>query len=79
MDLAAHAGARCALRDKEPSTVIPGIMLTGINSDLPGKLIAQVSQHVYDTATGNMLVIHREGNGLFRGLPFARGRGAGAS
>ena len=38
-------------------TVIPGIMLTGINSDLPGNMIAQVSQNVYDTATGYQLLI----------------------
>ncbi|GAB6194293.1 TrbI/VirB10 family protein [Desulfocastanea catecholica] len=38
-------------------TVIPGIMVSGINSDLPGNLIAQVSQNVYDTATGYRLLI----------------------
>jgi len=38
-------------------TVLPGIMVTGVNSDLPGNLIAQVSQNVYDTATGKHLLI----------------------
>jgi type IV secretion system protein VirB10 len=38
-------------------TVIPGIMVSGINSDLPGSLIAQVSQNVYDTATGQDLLL----------------------
>ncbi|MDL2226620.1 hypothetical protein LJB86_03070, partial [Deltaproteobacteria bacterium OttesenSCG-928-M10] len=38
-------------------TVIPGMMVTGINSDLPGNIIAQVSQNVYDTATGNHVLI----------------------
>lgn len=38
-------------------TVIPGIMVTGVNSDLPGNIIAQVSQNVYDTATGNHVLI----------------------
>ncbi len=38
-------------------TVIPGVMLTGINSDLPGSIIAQVSQNVFDTATGRHLLI----------------------
>ncbi len=38
-------------------TVIPGVMITGINSDLPGVMIAQVSQNVYDTATGNHLLL----------------------
>jgi type IV secretion system protein VirB10 len=31
-------------------------MVSGINSDLPGNLIAQVSQNVYDTATGRSLL-----------------------
>ena len=35
----------------------PGVMLTGVNSDLPGALIAQVSQNVYDTAHGAHLLI----------------------
>lgn len=48
------AGAPCEIKT---GTIIPGIMLTGINSDLPGKIIGQVSQNVYDTATGNMLII----------------------
>ncbi len=38
-------------------TVIPGIMLSGINSDLPGQIMAQVSQNLYDTATGKYLLI----------------------
>lgn len=56
-----EAGAFCEIKT---GTVIPGIMLTGVNSDLPGKIIGQVSQHVYDTATGNMLVIP-QGSRLF--------------
>ena len=38
-------------------TIIPGIMLTGINSDLPGNVIAQVSENVWDTATGRHVLI----------------------
>jgi type IV secretion system protein VirB10 len=38
-------------------TVIPGVMVSGINSDLPGSLIAQVSQNVYDTGYGRHLLI----------------------
>lgn len=38
-------------------TVIPATLVTGINSDLPGQMIAQVSQNVYDTARGNHLII----------------------
>lgn len=37
--------------------VIPGVMVTGINSDLPGNIIAQVSQNVFDSATGNHLLL----------------------
>lgn len=33
-------------------TVIPGVMISGINSDLPGFITAQVRQTVYDTTTG---------------------------
>ena len=38
-------------------TVIPGALVTGINSDLPGQIIAEVTQPVYDTATGRYLLI----------------------
>ena len=38
-------------------TVIPGILIGAMNSDLPGEIIAQVSQNVYDTASGNYLLI----------------------
>lgn len=38
-------------------TVVPGILVSGINSELPGNIIAQVSQNVYDTATGRYLLI----------------------
>jgi len=38
-------------------TVIPAVMLSGINSDLPGMISAQVSLNVRDTATGRHLLI----------------------
>ena len=38
-------------------TVIPATLVTGINSDLPGQVTAQVSQNVYDTARGKYLLI----------------------
>lgn len=38
-------------------TVIPANMVGGVNSDLPGQLIAQVSENVYDTATGRYILI----------------------
>lgn len=37
--------------------VIPAIMISGVNSDLPGQVVAQVSQDVYDTATGKYRLI----------------------
>jgi type IV secretion system protein VirB10 len=36
---------------------IPATMITGLNSDLPGRITAQVSQNVYDSATGYRLLI----------------------
>lgn len=38
-------------------TVIPGIMIGGVSSDLPGEIIGQVRENVYDTATGAHLLI----------------------
>ncbi|MDD2179253.1 TrbI/VirB10 family protein [Acidovorax sp. D2M1] len=38
-------------------TVIPAALVTGINSDLPGQVIANVTEAVYDTATGKHLLI----------------------
>lgn len=37
--------------------VVPATLISGINSELPGQIIAQVSQSVYDTATGRHLLI----------------------
>jgi len=38
-------------------TAISAVMTGGINSDLPGMVIGQVAQNVYDTATGRFLLI----------------------
>ena len=38
-------------------TVIPASLVTGLNSDLPGQVIAQVTENVYDTPTGQHLLI----------------------
>lgn len=38
-------------------TVIPAALLTGINSDLPGQVIATVTEHVYDSVTGRQLLV----------------------
>ncbi len=41
----------------QAGTVIPGTMLTSINSSLPGNIVAQVSDNVYDTVTGQFVLI----------------------
>ncbi len=41
----------------QAGSVIPAAMLTVINSDLPGDVTAQVTENVYDSATGNFLLI----------------------
>ncbi len=38
-------------------SVIPATLITGINSDLPGQIQAIVSQNVYDSRTGNSILI----------------------
>ncbi|MBO0766628.1 MAG: TrbI/VirB10 family protein, partial [Hyphomicrobiaceae bacterium] len=38
-------------------TVISASLVTGLNSDLPGFVIAQVTEHVYDTVSGRFLLI----------------------
>jgi type IV secretion system protein VirB10 len=38
-------------------TIIPAVLITGINSDLPGQVVAQVRENVYDTVTGNYLLV----------------------
>jgi len=38
-------------------SLIPGLLLTEVNSDLPGEIIGQVSQTVYDTVSGQHTLI----------------------
>ena len=38
-------------------TIIPAALVTGINSDLPGQVIATVTQPIYDTGTGRYLLV----------------------
>ena len=38
-------------------TAIPGVMIGGLTSDMPGMIVGEVSDNVYDTATGNHLLI----------------------
>jgi type IV secretion system protein VirB10 len=58
-------------------TVIPGVLIGSMNSDLPGEIIAQVSRNVYDTASGAHLLIP-QGTRLFghydSNVTFGQGR-----
>ncbi|MCW8309202.1 conjugal transfer protein TrbI [Acidiphilium sp. PA] len=38
-------------------SVVPAALITGLNSDLPGPVIAQVTQDVYDSVTGRYLLV----------------------
>lgn len=38
-------------------SVIAASLITGLNSDLPGRVVAQVTENVYDTVTGRTLLI----------------------
>jgi type IV secretion system protein VirB10 len=38
-------------------TIIPGVLISGINSDLPGQIVGQVSENVFDTVAGKHLLI----------------------
>ena len=53
------SGLQKPLSDYEikAGTIIPAALITGLNSDLPGEVIGQVTEHIYDTATGRHLLI----------------------
>lgn len=41
----------------QAGSIIPAALITGIRSDLPGTITAQVGQNVYDSVTGTLLLI----------------------
>ena len=41
----------------QAGAVIPAALITGIQSDLPGQITAQVTQNIYDSPTGRILLI----------------------
>lgn len=43
--------------DIAPGTVVSMILRTGLNTDLPGQIMAEVTQNVYDSLTGSVLLI----------------------
>lgn len=38
-------------------TIIPGVLQTAINTDLPGNILARTTQNIYDSLTGKTLLI----------------------
>ncbi len=38
-------------------SMIPAVLISGMNSEVQGKIVAQVRENIYDTATGNYLLI----------------------
>jgi type IV secretory pathway VirB10-like protein len=40
-----------------PGTIIPGVLLTAVNTDLPGIVLARVTQNIYDSQTGRNLMV----------------------
>lgn len=55
--LAAQRQAPRSAYEMKTGTVIPAVMISGINSDLPGEVSAVVADNVYDTASGRHLLI----------------------
>jgi type IV secretion system protein VirB10 len=41
----------------QAGSIIPAALITGVRSDLPGQITAQVTQNVYDSPTGHILLI----------------------
>lgn len=41
----------------QAGTIVPAVLVTGIDSDLPGQITGQVKSNVYDSISGNYLLI----------------------
>ena len=41
----------------QAGAVIPAALITGLRSDLPGQITAQVTENIYDSPTGRFLVV----------------------
>lgn len=50
-------GGPVSLNVVQAGSIIPAALITGIRSDLPGLVTAQVTQNVYDSPTGRILLI----------------------
>jgi type IV secretion system protein TrbI len=53
-DRVTKAGSRYVV---QAGSVIPAALITGLRSDLPGQITAQVTENVFDTPTGRSLLI----------------------
>ena len=40
-------------------TLLPCVLISGLNSDLPGNMVAQISENVWDTVSGRHLLVPR--------------------
>jgi type IV secretion system protein TrbI len=54
---AAESDASGSAYTVRAGTVIPGLLLTGINSDLPGEILGQTSRDVFDSRTEQTLLV----------------------
>ena len=52
-----RVAAPASLYVLQAGAVIAAALLTGIRSDLPGQITAQVTEHVYDNPTGRILLV----------------------
>lgn len=52
-----RVAAPASLNVVQAGAIIPAALITGIRSDLPGQITAQVTENVYDSPTGRILLI----------------------
>ena len=52
-----RVAAPASLNILQAGAVIPAALITGIRSDLPGQITAQVTENVYDSPTGRILLV----------------------
>lgn len=55
--LKSHIQAARSPYEVKAGSIIPIVLLTAINSDLPGQIMAQVRENVFDTVSGRYLLI----------------------
>lgn len=62
LDAGGHVNAGALVSPVSPNSLLAGSviaasLITGLNSDLPGMVTAQVTQNTFDTVTGNILLV----------------------